>query len=347
MIRYITNILSILSLCLILAGCGVGSGETEKAGDESNTAAASVNEKDKAAKQVLPYHFADKEEGGKLLMSCKDYYDGFTENDLAFRMQRTDATLEEYKAFAKDQVLDFTDEEKTLIDEYMARIEKKIADNGLHLPPLDEIVFVCTTMAEEGNVSGYTHGTHIYLGRDLLNGFISEGTYNSNLEYILAHEVFHCLTRCNPDFRAEMYKIIHFTVQEEEYEIPPSVKEYFISNPDVEHHNAYAEFMIDGEPVRCFLAAVTRKHFEKEGERFFDTLTAALVPVDGTDIYYYPEDAPNYNDVVGDNTGYTIDPEECMADNFSMAVVFGMKGPEGDGYATPEIIEAILSYLKM
>ena len=65
------------------------------------------------------------------------------------------------------------------------------------------------------------------------------------------------------------------------------------------------------------------------------------------DTYYYPEDASNYNDVVGDNTGYTIDPEECMADNFSMAVVFGMKGPEGDGYATPEIIEAILSYLKM
>ena len=59
-------------------------------------------------------------------------------------------------------------------------------------------------------------------------------------EYVFWHEIFHCLTRCNPDFRAEMYKLIHFTVQEKEYSLPPSVFEYHISNPDVEHHNSYA-----------------------------------------------------------------------------------------------------------
>ena len=31
------------------------------------------------------------------------------------------------------------------------------------------------------------------------------------------------------------------------------------------------------------------------------------------------------------NTSYVIDPEECMADNFSYVRIYGMDGPEGNG----------------
>ena len=62
--------------------------------------------------------------------------------------------------------------------------------------------------------------------------------------------------------------------------------------------------------------------------------------------WYTPEQASNFDEVFGTNTGYVIDPEECMADNFSFAVVYGDKGPEGNGYPNPEIIEAIGEYLK-
>ena len=37
--------------------------------------------------------------------------------------------------------------------------------------------------------------------------------------------------------------------------------------------------------------------------------------------------------------------EECLADNFSYAVIYGEKGAEGNGYPNPEIIEAISKYL--
>ena len=47
-----------------------------------------------------------------LLLSNRDYYDNFNQNDLNFRMQKLDATLEEMEAFAAAQVLDFTDAEK-------------------------------------------------------------------------------------------------------------------------------------------------------------------------------------------------------------------------------------------
>ena len=294
----------------------------------------------------IQYRFADREEGQKLILSNTEYYDGFTENDLQFRMQSRDAAMEDYLAFAEDQVRDFTDKQKALISGTMDQIELTAAENGYQFPPLDEITFISTTTDEEPGAAAYTHGTQIYLGKELLDSFVGTGGYAPNLEYLLAHEIFHCLTRSSPGFRADMYRIIHFTVQEEEFEIPPSVMEYYISNPDVEHHNAYAGFIINGEPVNCFIALVTRKHFENAGESFFDTATAALVPVDGTDVYYYPEDASNYDDIFGRNTDYTIDPEECMADNFGFLIAFGADGPRGDGYRTPEIIDAIREYLR-
>ena len=333
--KHFTIICAIIILCIAAAGCGGGSGKKENSGNEST-----------AADRIIPYRFASKEEGIKLKMANEAYFDGFSKNDLEFKMQKKNVDLDEYKAYVKKQVRDFTDDEKATIDNYMSKVEQKITDSGYHLPDLDEIVFICTTMKEELGAGGYTHGTQIYIGKHMIKPYIEKEVDGSGFEYILAHELFHCLTRSSPAFRADMYKIIHFNVQEDEYVIPPSAKEYFISNPDVEHHNAYAEFIIDGKPVDCFMAAVTKKHFEKKGDQFFDTVTGALVPVDGRDMYYFPEDASNFNDLLGKNTGYTLDPEECMADNFAFTIVFGEDGPDGKGYPTPEIINEIREYLK-
>ena len=295
--------------------------------------------------QQIPYRFADREEGQKLLLSNTKYYDGFTENDLQFRLQSKNTAMEEYLSFAKDQVMDFSSAQKALIRDIMDQIEEIITDKGYQLPPLDEITFVCTTMKEECGAGAYTHGTQIYIGESILDSCVENKEYESQMLFVVVHEVFHCLTRCNPDFRADMYKMIHFTVQEKEYELPQSVLEYYISNPDVGHHDAWASFIIDGKPKNCFMAFATKKHFEKEGDSFFDTGTAVLVPVDGSDQYYYPEDASNFNEVLGENTGYTIDPEECMADNFAFLVAYDKDGPEGEGYKTEEIIDGIRDYL--
>ena len=69
------------------------------------------------------------------------------------------------------------------------------------------------------------------------------------------------------------------------------------------------------------------------------------MPVDGTDIYYTPEQAENFDEIFGKNTEYVIDPEECMADNFAYALCFGKEGPGQNGYPNPEIIEGILEYI--
>lgn len=289
---------------------------------------------------VLDYRIADRDEGIELMMSNDNYYDGFSQNDLDFRMQKPGASMDEYKAFAKEQVIDFTDEQKDIIDEHMRRIGDVLMEKDYHIPELDEIVFINTTMKEECDAMAYTHGTQIYIDGNALTKISKEGN-KKKLDYIFAHELFHCITRCNREFRSDMYQIIHFTTQDGDFVIPDSVKEFFISNPDVEHHDAYATFVIGGEPIECFTAFVTTKHFEKEGDRFFDSGTTALVPIDGTDKYYTPEDAENFDEIFGTNTGYVIDPEECMADNFGYLLAYGMDGPDGKGYPNPEIITSI------
>ena len=324
--------------------------QTSPATNETPSEPASTDETtEEEQPQSILYRYATAEEGRELLMSNTAYYAGFTENDLQYRLKKADATLadmDEYLAFAKEQVIDFTDEQKAKIDGKIGEIVGKLNDNGYILPPIDEIVFVNTTMKEESGAGGYTHGTQIYLNAAQICALNETEQYSWILEYMLVHELFHCLTRCNPDFRAEMYKLIRFTVQEKDFELPPSVLEYYISNPDVEHHDAYATFTIDGQPTDCFLAFVTKEHYAKEGDTFFTTATAALVPVDGSDVYYYPEDTSDFLEVLGGNTGYTVDPEECMADNFAYLIVYGLTGPDGSGFASPEIIEGIAAYLQ-
>ena len=50
--------------------------------------------------------------------------------------------------------------------------------------------------------------------------------------------------------------------------------------------------------------------------------------------------------IKAENTDYTIDPEECLADNFKYAMYYGIDGWNGQGYPNPEIIQDIIDVMK-
>ena len=334
--------LAVVAALALCACAPAQSGQSNNAQTTATTTAVATT----TAQSSLAHRYASASEGRELLASNTAYYNGLSQNDIDYRMQKVGATLDELKAFYAEQVRDFTTEETKLIDEHLAGMMAKFEKDGYHLPPLDEIVFVKTTMKEECGAGGYTHGTTIYLGSEMLEEWVQGVADSINPDELLWHEIFHCLTRCNPDFRTSMYQLINFTTHDKDYTIPASVFEYHISNPDVEHHDSSALFNIDGKDIECFCDFVTTKHFEKPGDNFFASKTTALVPVDGSDLYYTPEQASNFNDIFGTNTNYVVDPEECMADNFAYALTYGTAGKDGKGWQSPQIIEGVQATLK-
>ena len=293
---------------------------------------------------AIGYRFADAGEAAALLLSNRAYYEGMNQEDLNFRVQKQGATLDELESLVTQSTRDFTEAEKSAIDEGMAEIMDICRQRGYTLPELDGIVFAKTTMAEESGAAAYTHGTQIYLGERLLNrGLSQESDSQALFRETLAHELFHCLTRSHPEFRAAMYGILGFAVAGKDYEFSSEISDRIIANPDVEHHDAFASFEIGGERLDCVVVFLSGQPFKNPGDSFFDEMVTGLVPVDDLSKLYTSDDAANFRDVFGWNTDYVIDPEETMADNFAFAVVYGLEGRE---YKTPEIIKRIDEILR-
>ncbi len=298
----------------------------------------------KETNRIFNYRFADAKECTELLLSNEDYYSNLTKTDLEYRMQKKNATLEELLDFTKTQTRAFSKKEKKAIDTTMDIIEKTCIENGYHLPRIDNIVFCKTTMAEECNAGAYTHGTEIYLGElSLMLSSFMDPKENYSFIQLVAHELFHCLTRNDSEFRKAMYEILGFTVTGKDYDFPQSTKDKIYSNPDVGHHDSYAAFEINGEKKDCVVIVSVDKPFKNRGDNFFDHMYTGLVPVDQLDVIYKSNEASNFWDIFGKNTNYVIDPEETMADNFSFTIVYGLKGKK---YPSPKIIKAIDAYLK-
>lgn len=296
------------------------------------------------AEGAFQYRFVDANEAAELLLSNRNYHENMNQEDLNFRMQKLDATLEELEAMVAGETRDYTDAEKVAVDEAMAAIDATCGERGYALPATEGIVFAKTTMREECDAAAYTHGTQIYLGERLLAKGLSEDPKDQAIfRQIVAHELFHCLTRNHPDFRRDMYGILGFTVVDEDYDFAPAIRERIISNPDVDHHNSYAAFEIDGEMKNCAVVFIAGKPFEKPGDNFFSSMVTGLVPIDDLTTMYTSKDAANFREVFGRNTDYVIDPEETLADNFAYTLAYPLDGRD---YASPEIINAIDAYLK-
>ena len=68
---------------------------------------------------------------------------------------------------------------------------------------------------------------------------------------------------------------------------------------------------------------------------------------DGKTVIYDLDDATDFYNLVGRNTGYVINPEECLADNFSIAVNGFQPSPRRQELPNPEIVEKIREALKI
>jgi len=289
----------------------------------------------------LRYHFASQTEGRQLKMANTAYIDGLSQYDLDWKTWHSGATLAEYKVLAEEQIMDFTEDEKQVIKSAMDFVESRCTELGFQLPLHDEIVFIKSNMADEGYAAGYTHKNEIYLDAYVLGYAVqaSHGAYNDFYrEYYLhfthelvAHEIFHVLTRGDAQFRQWMYSLVGFTVMDHEVEFGPAVRSLLMSNPDVERNDNWAEFTIGGVKRRCTLTAVYTSSYAEAAAidpeaNFFYYTQGVLVPLDEPNTMIPIDQATDFYDIMGHNSDYFFAAEEYLADNFSYLIAYGLDG---------------------
>lgn len=320
-----------------LSGCGEPSGpeETRPTEQIQETVLETAPATSKSA--GIPHRFASASEGIELRMANTDYFENMTQNDLDYRVGKQGATLEEMKAFAQEQGDEFTEAEKQGIEETLDRIATRFQEIGFHYPSDLEIVFVKNKMKDEYGAVAYTHQNQIYLEGDNLDFMIS---IPGLLDGTIAHELFHILSRNDPEFRQQMYAILGFTIAEEP-EFSPEIQAILASNPDVEAFDSYAMFDINGEMTKGVVVTLLKSPY-RDGVCLVDNFSTGIVPYDDPDTYYTIDEVSNFWDVFGENSNYVIAAEEGIADNFASAVVYGM---DGRGYQNPEIIQSMLDVM--
>lgn len=285
----------------------------------------------------INFRFADKSEGAELRMKNEDYFNNLSQQDLDFRMHKKNTSLDEFKDFSKSQILDFTTNQKKIITEAVMDIQNKLNENGYNLPFTDEIIFINTTAKDELSAQGYTQKNQIYLS----DSIVFEQNKIS-LERIIVHEMFHVLTRNNPQFRKNMYQIIGFSISENEPEFPENIQEIIISNPDVEKNDSYATFTINGKKRDCYMVWYLKKTYENPNDDLFMSGSTGLIPKDDLSKIYDISESSDFWSVVGKNTEYVIAAEECLADNFTFTIMSGEKRK----YESPKIIQDMIKYMK-
>lgn len=260
--------------------------------------------------------------------------------DYEARLGRKGGTREELIRFITEQSRDWSEADKQQMQTAAETLNANIRKLNLQLNLPTEINILKTTMAEEGGAGGYTRKDYIVVEEHIA------GMKPQQATYLLAHELFHILTRNQPSFRAAMYRLIGFSIAPEEFEIPADLRDVTITNPDVNRFDSYATFRIEGEDKPCTMIIYANKPYE--GGSFFNYLSIGLIPLkdgkaeqtDGKTRIYPIKEAEDFFKKVGRNTNYIINPEEILAENFAFLLT---QKPVTE---TPELIDAMKQALQ-
>ncbi len=291
--------------------------------------------------------FASKQKGSELITDNDDYLSRISTFDRNSKTQRNgDVSQADLVRFFGANTMEWTEKEKRKITIGINLFRDMAAQFNLPLP--DEVFFVKTTGREEGGAA-YTRANAIFFPEHFI------AVPQERLNFVVAHEFFHVLSRTNPELRDKLYEVIGFK-NSGEVELPPFLKEHKISNPDAPVHQHVIELQLNGKAHWGVPLIYSERDFDAdEGKTFFQYLVHKLLVVEkdgrpfdeirksfGSDDarLCFPNEVDGYFEQVGKNTGYMIHPEEILAENF---VHMLMKTPN---LPNPEITAKMSSVLK-
>lgn len=261
--------------------------------------------------------FVTKEEAAQLMGTSDEYSKALSKFDIASRTQNPASDQEsQYLAVASAQAQEWEEDEITVMSVKIRQVKEKIEKLGLNLPFPSEIKLIKSSLEEEGGVISYTRNNYIVFKGDVTEDFI-------------IHELFHILTRFNPDKRDELYKTINFN-KSNRITYPEAIQDRIVTNPDAPFLEHTITLTIDG--VEREAVFILHAESDYESGSFFNQMKQKLmlvegpandkkpVLIDGQPILLDFSAASDLKDKIGRNTDYTLHPEEILADHFIILV---------------------------
>lgn len=246
----------------------------------------------------------------------------------------------EFRAFAGREARDWSPAEEAKVTRAYDALRPALARLKVPLP--ERLRLVRTTGREEGDAA-YTRGEVIILPARRVAGA------EAALTPLLAHELFHVISRGNPGLRDRLYAVVGFEPCGEVAH-PEGLRDRRITNPDAPVNAHAIRIEVDGQPAWGvpILYSGVAAFDPSRMQGFFEVMRFEFLLVErtgagghrllqdgGAPRLVAPDKAKGFQARIGANTGYVIHPEEIVADNFMLLVT-------GAGNVrSPEILEGI------
>jgi hypothetical protein len=242
--------------------------------------------------------------------------------------------LKSYKNYLSKDVESFTEAEQlTLATAFKIAYDEISKVNPNLLPK--EVQLIKTKGKHYGNSVFYTRENIIVIPENELLNLTSENKLS-----VIYHELFHIISRYNPNLKDELYSLIGFRKINKNLYIPEILKQRMLLNPDgidMEYVMTLQDTLANRKLTAIPIIISSQKSFDKTKPAFFAYLKFDFYEIINNDknemeivcdsegySTFSLRNAGDFYSQIQDNTGYIIHPDEIMADNFTM--VFTMQG---------------------
>ena len=290
--------------------------------------------------------FASPEEGREILRARDGFVRRLSPFDRAARL-KTDREVSEseFLNFVAGKVIEWDSADRERVERAFARILPALGEYPLNWP--ESVRFVHTTGEEEGGAA-YTRGKAVILPRTRIE------QSPEKLARLVAHELFHVLSRHDRNIRDRLYRVIGFE-RCPEVELPDRFARRRITNPDAPVNTHRIRVQHEGRQYWAtpVLYSTSDRYDPLRGGSFFKYLqfrlllkaveneaATASAPAGSKSRLVEVKEVSGYFEQIGRNSSYIIHPEEILAVNFALIVTGETEFP------SPEVAEGIRSVLR-
>ncbi len=275
----------------------------------------------------IEFSFPRLEAAQHLLSQTDTYTNTASPFDRKVRMGvAKDPGIEKYLEFVAAQVLPWNLKDRENLQNAIKNLESPL--KALSIKLNSPVSLIHTTGKEESGAA-YTRGNEIVFPKRELQGTLKAQTK------LLAHELFHVISRQHPTLRNQLYQVIGFK-KANPIQLPGKLSALRITNPDapvIEHVMQLKLSPTQSVHIAPMLIAKS-DYVENGPASLFAYLSFKLMQVkqtsegwnavqeNGAPIFHSPQ-AADFHRQIGKNTSYIIHPEEILADNFALIMTNG------------------------